>query len=105
VVSQELPGYLGKGVGHNNRGGHLSLPGPRRNCSPWTGCLQHQLGLASGHSGRWIDAASPYRTNYTFVTSDRFGLLDDVWAISPAGRVTYETDWLNQEMFPGDESQ
>ena len=62
--------------------------------------FQQKLGLPLVTHARWIDSASPYRSQYTM--SNNVSVDPRYWDaitayIKDGGAVTYEQDWLNQE--------
>lgn len=67
------------------------------------GALQQQLGVPLVTHARWIDASSPYRTEYAMSKDVIVDLR--YWAtvadsLSVAGVTVYEQDWLNQAALP-----
>jgi hypothetical protein len=65
--------------------------------------FQAQLGLPLITHARWIDPASPYRTQYTMsrnVITDAAYWTSTASYLRAAGVITYEQDWLDQMALP-----
>ncbi|MGZ4202551.1 MAG: hypothetical protein ACXVRH_10890, partial [Thermoleophilaceae bacterium] len=65
--------------------------------------FQKSLGLPLVVHARWIDSASPYRTQFQMsndVSTDPAYWAQIAASLKAAGVVTYEQDWLNQRALP-----
>lgn len=92
-----------EGSANNNRGGVFLYQASKELFPNGLAAFQQKLGLPLVTHNRWVDPASPYRKKYHFsknVPIDAGYWQEILNYAANAGVVTYEQDWLNQNMLP-----